>query len=774
MIDITGYSDQEIKRVITSVLSEYTTEIKSDDGERVICQSLFKNAIGFDTESTQILQKFPDMTTSKGKVIKGRTLVKECFCYSYQIAVGTKHYAIFRYLYQFLHFVENLVETVESINQAQNTNALCIIWVANLAHEWAFIKKRFCERFKVEKVFAKTERDALYIRVGCVEFRECIGLFGHSLADIAEKWTTTQKLKGDLDYNLIRHSETELTDFAPYITRYEYDKKKRLRPVYKYSEKQYCINDVIILTEMHAAVLQHYMQDNGAVVLPTTSSGFVRQKLKAAIRNNQRLTDLRESWNDKHSDKNQCNDNITLLKKFNRFKIDTEFQWLLCRNYSYSGGLCGSNIDYVGKVQTLKNSGGVICADITSDYPAQLNQMCFPSGRIHHVENGNYDEYKNRPFFVVLHISKMQSKNSHAVFSKHKICNAKGDLYSEYGTPHNIIEYNGKIWRAENVIAVWNDVDLKAYTEIYDMTYNIIDMWYFDRYAKVDKWLLDTMNDDYETKSKLKFDGVHKSPEFAHIYNDAKRDVNTYYGVLATRMHDLLNTLDADLNFAAEKQEKFTKTRWQFWLDPYLAFWTTSYARAIIIHFLALFGDCIIQYDTDSLYYIKNKGAELEKALIKYNEEKTAQNKRLFKKRENAALFETLGTWEFDEVYTQFLALGAKKYIKEDADGIHTVIAGLPKLAIPRETKEKKLKPFMHYNPVRQYIENADNKIVIEHIFAHKFASVYCDKPVKTYAEITDYKGKTINQELTTYHAIIPIDFTLSVATSFLLNIMNR
>ncbi|MCQ2088081.1 MAG: hypothetical protein MJZ37_08495 [Bacilli bacterium] len=765
MIDFTDFNSDGQKYIIKQVLNNCTVEIV--DGDRIVCESIFMNGCGFDTESTTITHKAPDFVTPRGRVIKGKTTVIDCFCYTFQVAVGTGYYAIFRYMYQFLDFFENLIAAVNEINAENNTNALCIMWVANLAHEWAFVKHRLHERFGIQKLFAKTERDPLYIRCGNVELRECIGLFGHSLADIADNWTETKKLKGDLDYNLIRHAETKLTDFDPYIIGYEYDKNKRLIPKYKYSEKQYSINDVRILTEMHQNVVQTYIQENGAIKLPTTASGFVRLKLKTAIRNNKHLTEWREHYNDTHA--KPINDNITLLKRQNRFMIDSEYQWHICRNYSYAGGLAGSNYDYIGK--PLK---GVVCADITSDYPAQFTHHLYPSGRIHHCGGEEYAEHRDKPYFVVLHIKKMRSKNAHSVYSVHKILNLKGDMYTEYGKPRNIIDYNGKIWQGENIIAIWNDVDLQAYRENYEMEYQIIEMWYFDRYHKIDNWLLESMWDDYEIKSKLKADNKHKDAEYKQIYNDAKRDVNTYYGVCATRLHDLLNALDDDLNFYAEEEQKFSKTRWQFWLNPYYAFWCTSYARALLIHYIAKYPDCIVQYDTDSLYYIKSKGSELEKAMLKYNEILYKKNERIFRKRENKKLFRDLGCWDFDPPYRQFLALGAKKYIKEDEEGIQTVIAGLPKQAIPRKTKEQKLQPFEYYNPLKKFMETNDSRIIIEHMFSNKFASVYCDHPTKNYTKITDYQGKTINQELSSYHAIVPIDFTLSIAYDFLQHLITR
>ena len=53
-------------------------------------------------------------------------------------------------------------------------------------------------------------------------------------------------------------------------------------------------------------------------------------------------------------------------------------------------------------------------------------------------------------------------------------------------------------------------------------------------------------------------------------------------------------------------------------------------------------------------------------------------------------------------------------------------------------------------------------------MFAHKFASHYNDSPYEYKATITDYLGNTAQQVCGCYHAISPIDFTLSMKPEFL------
>lgn len=735
----------------TALTRDGTTEEKKTDSGTILTYAIYRTGCGFDTESTTITG------TKRVKIPGGyadKPCVLSCFCYSWQTAINGD-YSIYRTREDFFAWLHTVIDVVKRRNEDTGTNARFIIWAANLAHEWAFIKSDFANRFNITRVFAKSERDVLQVVFDdCVELRECIGLFGHSLADIAKNWTTTQKLKGDLDYNKVRlpGDVTPLTE----------------------EERQYCINDVIILTEMHRAIIKHYTRADGTITIPYTSSGFVRQKLKEYIHADEDITTLRDIKNSYRAGKGLklCETNTNYLMLENRKIFVSETQWKLCRAFGFAGGLCGSNFDYVGK----EISTGVVCADITSDYPAQLTQQKYPSGRLRNVSPELFTQAieQKRPLLAVLRIDSIKSKSAHATFSKHKLLNGKDNSpLRAVCEPSNVIEYNGKLWQADNIIICINDIDWKAYNEIYNISgVQCLRLWVFDKYKRLPEWLLKSMWDDYETKALLKRDGLNHTQE----YKDAKRNVNTYYGVLAQKSRELFESVNEFGELVAAAPETWEQERAKVWLNPYIAFWCTSYARALLMHFISRYPECIVQYDTDSLYYDVKHGTELEKAMREYNAGIVEKNRKIFREHPHAEVFEDLGTWDFDEPYTRFLALGAKKYIKQSASGeIETVIAGLPKTAIPSEIAAKKInRPFRYYNPLRRFIDGDDAKIIIEHMFAGKFASVYDDTPYRRDIKITDYFGNTAAVSVGSYHAILPIDFTLSMAKNYLKYLRER
>lgn len=709
--------------------TQITTSVKN-------CECYYYTGCAYDTESSTL---YKDVVDKDGNVDK---VVDNCFVYSIQFAVGDTYFW-FRSFAQFIPFLTELIAKIKQDRSEREHDAKMIVWIANLNHEWAFIKNYIQANYEITKCFAKTKRDVLLVEIErVIQFRECLGLFGHSVYDIGKTWCTVHKKQvDDLNYDLIRTFNTDLDDI----------------------EQGYCSEDVLTLTEMHTAVFNAYGRGDGVIYIPYTTSGFVRLRLKETIEADGRITEQRLGLGPKWAERN----NVSLLKSQNRRLFTTADDWNLMRTYSYAGGVCGSNIKLIGKTLTR-----VKCADITSDYPYQMLAKRFPAGPIQTGTHKDLQHVRDKklPHFMLLYIEHMQSKTQHAVFSKHKIINGKyGDpVYQErHGLPDNDIYSNGKVLKADNVIVLWNDVDFDTYKLAYDLdNVLLLKLWYFPwGYRRLPTWLTDNVLRDYIIKQKLKHE-LGKAAQGNQDYRDAKSRVNTYYGTLATRPGDIFDDVDdVDYLFKPTAEFSFDDMINNTWLNPYWAFYCTSYARQMLIQYIAKYPSAIVQYDTDSLYYRQNQqGKQLEKELTEFNAECIKANQRRFKNADNKEYAYDLGTWDFDEEYSRFICFGAKKYIKEDDDGIHTVIAGLPKTAIPKMmTKDQIKNPFTTFNPVRL---NAD--VIIQHMFAHKFASVYNDRTDETYIAVRDYKGTTVLQPVSSYHAIVPIDFTLSVADDYL------
>ena len=669
---------------------------------------------GYDTESTTVLDE--------------NDKPKYAFIYHVQMMIN-RQYMYFYDVSLIPLFFQLLCEQVQQLHTGKVQPKL-IIWIANLAHEYAFIKRQL-NTVGITDLFAKTERQPLKIVLqNCVELRECLGLFGNSLEDVANKYTDTKKLKGDLDYNLIRLPQlTTLTD----------------------AEQKYCYNDVRILDELSAVAFEKFT-DHG-LKIPMTNTGILRQKCKNAIYNIKR--------------------EYAINKKL---MPESEYDYYLMRRYMYAGGLSGTSPIYCGKkVESAKS------ADLTSDYPAQINHRLFPAGQLLEVNPDNLHRFKDN-YKIVLFTCNLRPLTKHAIISKHKVINMYGTADCPFTDQcSNVIIVNGKVLFGDNICLMLNDVDLKALSEVYKFDdIKVYRSWIFTEKSRPPKFLLQCMNDDYLAKQQLKASGQKDTV----IYMERKIACNSYYGMTATRLYDCIFQYNDDIDDIEESAADMTysERREKMWLSPYIAYWTTSFARSILIHFIGAYPELILQYDTDSLYYITDTSVisaerlqQFENELLQYNRQIELKNRHIFK---NDAHFLDLGAWEIDDFkYIGFKGLGAKRYLLQYPDRHYKpVVAGMVKSSFDQYLTETGKDAFDVF----------DSDLTISKVISKKLASRYYDGKMKTIIingkekkvpdyeaapqleKVTDYQGHTAVIEIGTYHALYSIDFSIQDLTDYI------
>ena len=708
-----------VNYVVNSVLNNVSVVCnKKRKSKR--CELYLRCGAGYDTESTTVLKDNgkPDFA----------------FVYHCQIAING-YYIYFRDLSLLVKLLQVIAGKIkQQYTDKKGRTSHLIIWCANLAHEYAFFKRQL-QAAGITNLFAKSERQPLKIDVlEVIEFRECLGLFGHSLANLADNYTTTKKLKGDLDYNLLRTRNTPLTA----------------------EEYRYCKNDVMILDELSEVAFRKFT-DLG-LKIPLTQTGILRQKCKKAIHR------------------------IDLEYKVNELLMPAdEWTYTLFRKYMYAGGLSGTNPRYVGK-KILKSK----CADITSDYPAQMNHQLFPAGKLIEIQPDTIAQYKGK-FKIMLMTCNMKARTAHAVFSKHKVLNIDNDNYFKgTGQARDVLLCNGKIAIGYNICICINDIDFKALYDCYDITdIKMYRVWIFTQKAAAPAFLRKCMNDDYRLKQALKAAGQSKTL----LYKETKAQVNSYYGMTATRLYDCLYSYDETVEDIDDvgAELSYTEQRKRMWLSPYIGYWTTSYARSILMYFIARYPDLIIQYDTDSLYFLTDTDStheihttperlqQLLDELQRYNIRISLKNKRLFKGDEH---FSDLGAWEIDEHdYTGFKGLGAKRYLKEEADGtLSPVVAGMVKESFEKHCSKYHVDAFEVFR----------NDMTLDRVISEKLASQYYDGEMKQVIidgkvkrvpdhtaprrleKVTDYLGQQQIVEIGTYHALYDIQFKMKDSSSFI------
>ena len=156
--------------------------------------------------------------TEFAKLHKGKTWVKYHMIYcGFDIETTTINEKSYMYKWQFgykkhgeMQYVvtgRTWSEFARMIRQLKRKLALrdslrLIVWIANFSYEFQFIRKII----DMTDIFAKTSRNPLYAYSDGIEFRDCLAVSQGSLAYLAKCWTSTQKLKGDLDYSILRNS----------------------------------------------------------------------------------------------------------------------------------------------------------------------------------------------------------------------------------------------------------------------------------------------------------------------------------------------------------------------------------------------------------------------------------------------------------------------------------------------------------------------------------------------------------------------------------------
>lgn len=597
-----------------------------------------------------------------------------------------------------------------------------LIYIANFGYEWSFFKTEMI-RLGIRRVFAKKKRQPLSVSCGnCLEFRECLGLWGNSLAEIAKNYTKTQKAVGSLDYSIPRNSFTNL------------DSK----------ELTYVCNDVYILSELGLITFERFKSKS----IPYTQTGIIRNEVKNRIKAKGNL--VFESTKEA----------VKRIYPHNLREYNKAMKYLFC------GGLTHSNYSYVGeKLYDIQ------CADLTSDYPAQMAHYSYPAGTL--LENCTVQELEHYPhFYALFTFYNVRPLNGHTIISEHKLISYAGATFD-----------NGRVYSADYIRLYLNEIDLENFNKFYtyDDDFIISDIHCFTQSKPIPKELFEVLFEQYLIKAELKKAGKTESVD----YVESKKIVNGCFGFTATRLYITDVTFDGSDLTEHEKLKKFRSRCYNrntlsytegetytlksqldevyrlltkdIWLSPFIAVWCTSYARRVLCDVISRFPECVVQYDTDSIYYrlCHCQANELREYLENYNREIEAKNKEIF---ENP-LYWDLGTWDFEKPCTQFKCLGAKRYLKKQGGKIKLVCAG---------AKSKAFTKYCDKNGL-DYFEAFHRNMLLDECSSMKTTLRYYDKRDTPYEDtITDLQGHTQKVKIDTCAVITDIPFQLFMSGTWL------
>ena len=511
---------------------------------------------------------------------------------------------------------EEFIELYKGLSNRLNTslNNRLIIYVHNLSYEFQFIRKRF----EWESVFSLKERKPIKATtIEGVEFRCSYLLSGYSLETLAKTLKTykIRKLKGDLDYRIIRTSTTPLSE----------------------EELQYCINDVLIVV----CYIDELIKRRGDITkIPLTKTGFVRDYCRKNCL-------YKEKGSDKYHKYRKLMKSLTL----------NEDEYILCRR-AFSGGFTHANSQYV-KIK-LPN---VRSFDECSAYPSVMIAEKFPMSRPELYNPLDYKDFVHTlTTYCCMFYVKFTNIKSKIPFENYI---SKSHCYNLKNGKFN----NGRVVCAEELVLAVTEQDYMIIYKTYEWENSEISNLYRFRRGYLPTELVKSILDLYNTKTKLK--GVKGQEE---IYMESKEELNSCYGMAVTDIcrdeikYDIeWSKVKTDIKEAMSKNNKSIK---RFLYYPW-GVWVTAYARRNLWEAILEFGEDYIYSDTDSvkvlnykkhLHFIEEYNKRVSNQLdiaLKYHN----LDIELTRPKTIEGKVKQLGAWEDEGEYKYFKTLGAKRYM---------------------------------------------------------------------------------------------------------------
>ena len=277
-----------------------------------------------------------------------------------------------------------------------------VVYVRNLAFDFQFMKSRI----KFNKVFANDSHKIIYGESDYFDFKCSYFLSGCSLETTGKNLVKykAEKKVGDLEYNLIRHSKTPMSE----------------------KEIEYVLYDVIVDNNFIKESME--MEKGGSILkLPLTKTGYVRRYCKK-----------------------YCLEDIDYCKTIKKFTYEpTQFSQLL---RCYAGAFTHANavnVDYV--------FDNVHSFDFTSSYPYCLLAFKYPMGRAYKRDLKGLNDFKYylKKYACVFDITFYNIRQKESVYES--IISKSKCLEIE-----DCEENNGRVVSASKLKITINEIDFKC------------------------------------------------------------------------------------------------------------------------------------------------------------------------------------------------------------------------------------------------------------------------------------------------------------------------
>lgn len=610
------------------------------------------------------------------------------------------------------HEFITMIETISDTLKLSETKRL-VCYIHNLSYEFQFIRMLF----EWERVFSIDLRKPIYaITKGGIEFRCSYLLSGYSLAKLAEQLQKYKcaKMVGDLDYNIIRHTETPLTA----------------------KEIGYCTHDVIVIMNYIRERIEEY---GNILRLPITKTGFVRKYCrKMCFRTKDNNGKSIPNYGYINRIKEMC---ITSTEEFNMLQR------------GFSGGFTHANANYTDDILHDVDS-----YDFTSSYPYVMVSEKFPMSKGVRVEPKTLKQFE----YLISRYSCIFDVELKDVFPR--LLQDNPISVSKCFIKEEVTENNGRVVCAKRIALTITDVDYHVIKNFYSWGHIAIGVMYCYRKEYLPTEFVKAILHLYEKKTTLK--GV-EGKEIEYL--NSKEMLNSCYGMSVT------NPLRDEITYNGEWDtakadtlllQQYNDSRNRFLFYPWGVF-VTAFARRNLFTAIAELGDDYIYSDTDS---VKVLNGDRHKAYF------TAYNNTVDTKLRAACAYhnipidmcmpdtikgitKVLGVWDYEGRYKRFKTLGAKRYMTEDKDGkVSLTVSGVnKKTAVPylldKYGKDGIFEAFTNY-------------LSIPPSATGKNIHTYID--YEQHGTVTDYNGVTKEFRTLTGVHLEPTGYSLSLSVLYL------
>ena len=666
------------------------------DRNRSFCNDIFT----FDTENSTVFLDDTgnwvgynsNMTTEWISKHKRRSLT-----YIWMLSINNQVY-YGRYLEEFKPFLMKVYNLIKGRSSKGDRHIQ--IWVHNLPYDFQFLRNIFT--FDREFARRKGKPFNAFIKDTNIQFRCSAVLSGMSLEKTAKQYNLPiEKLEGNLDYNVYRNPETELTT----------------------DELEYCKNDCLVVYEFIKKMKTIYGEPKDYRRFPLTSTSTVRLGFKEYLRDNNVNFGV-SNWHNK----------MKMLKPdLETYKILKE---------SLQGGYVFTNGRWEN--QTLYDVNSI---DKKSAYPAVMLTEKFPTTVF--VKNTK-EEFKNMIKSGTVfddkycRIFKVRFENLRLKCD----CNIYPIAFHKASKKEGYKVFNNKIVECDTIEMTITDVDLEIISKCYDWDKRNVIACYSALGKLLPKEFRQYIASLFIKKEEI--GSLYKQAIYEFGENDQRtKDLKVSYDLSKSKLNSLFGMCVTDtigddtVSIEDNKWEvnKITDEEIQCRLDSMKnqltsSLWgpfITAYCRRNLIEVALQFGREFIYCDTDSIKYnididssfIDVFNSNMKNKVLECSSDLNIDSNKLI----------GLGEFRPDGFYKEFRVLGNKKYSYRTKDGALCItVAGLNK----NEGVDSLGNDISNFNPTL-VVDTEHSGLKVVEYQDEQIPMVFLKKDLSTYTDNSKY-----------------------------------